>query len=779
MVPAQGFRRWLLFAMVLLLPFGGARAESPPGNQQFDLTGPAGSGTFGRDVAVLPNGNVVVTDPSYDLPNGTANVGAARLYDGATGALISELTGSQAGDQVGYHGVTILRNGNFLVRSAYWDNGALSDAGAVTWADGEQGVSGAVSAANSLVGSGALQFVGNDNQTVYALANGNYVVQVPTWSAPGANRAGAVAWGDGTRGVTGAVSVTNSLVGSRTGDQVGGGSYGLRPLPNGNYVVSSPGWSNGGLANAGAVTWGDGTRGITGTVSAANSLVGASAQDQVGSDQLMTLSNGNYLVPVPHWHTPGGAAAGALTWADASRPITGVVSIANSLVGTRPGDLGDWTDVARLANGNYALTSPFWDNGAIVNAGAVTWGDGTRGVTGAVSVTNSLVGTKANDFVGSIEVTPLANGNYVVSSPQWDNGAIVDAGAVTWADGSRGLAGAVSAANSLVGAKPGDFVGQTSGGIDTRGQVALANGNYVVRSPLWDNGSIVNAGAVTWGDGTRGVTGTVSVANSLVGGSAQDQVGYDWIIPVGAGNYAVASPLVDTGPITDTGAVTWGDGARGATGLVSAANSLVGTRTADHVGQRLTALANGNYAIISREWDNGAIADAGAVTWAGGDQPLAGGLSPANSLVGAKPGDFASALVDALPSGHYLVMTPRWDNGSIIDAGAATWGDGTRGVAGTISQATSLVGSNNNDRVAANYVPRGQTHALLSTVWDNGSIVDAGAVTFVDPAARPAGQIDARFSAVGRQTGSGPALKVAIDDQAGLAAVGWPQENRV
>ena len=54
----------------------------------------------------------------------------------------------------------------------------------------------------------------------------------------------------------------------------------------------------------------------------------------------------------------------------------------------------------------------------------------------------------------------------------------------------------------------------------------LSNGNYVVRSPDWDNGAAADAGAVTWGSGTTGITGTVSAANSLVGSTAGDQVGY-------------------------------------------------------------------------------------------------------------------------------------------------------------------------------------------------------------------------------------------------------------
>ncbi len=62
-----------------------------------------------------------------------------------------------------------------------------------------------------------------------------------------------------------------------------------------------------------------------------------------------------------------------------------------------------------------------------------------------VSAANSLVGSTANDQVGIGGVTALTNGNYVVSSPHWDNGAATDAGAVTWGSGTTGVSGAVSA----------------------------------------------------------------------------------------------------------------------------------------------------------------------------------------------------------------------------------------------------------------------------------------------------------------------------------------------
>ena len=171
-----------LLALALSLvctAFSGARAG------QIDITGPAGSGKFGTQVTVLPNGNFVVTDPGYDAPGPIADVGAAYLYDGATLALISTLTGSAASDQVGRGGVIVLSNGNFVVRSPDWN----SLRGAVTWGSATAGVTGAVSAANSLVGGTAGDSVGD---AVTALNNGNYVVSSTGWHNGPAVYAGAV-----------------------------------------------------------------------------------------------------------------------------------------------------------------------------------------------------------------------------------------------------------------------------------------------------------------------------------------------------------------------------------------------------------------------------------------------------------------------------------------------------------------------------------------------------------------------------------------------------------
>ena len=64
---------------------------------------------------------------------------------------------------------------------------------------------------------------------------------------------------------------------------------------------------------------------------------------------------------------------------------------------------------------------------------------------------NSLVGSTADDQVGSFGVAALSNGNYVVRSPGWDNGADFDAGAISWGFRSSGAVGPISADNSVRG----------------------------------------------------------------------------------------------------------------------------------------------------------------------------------------------------------------------------------------------------------------------------------------------------------------------------------------
>jgi len=638
---------------------------------------PTTGGMFGSWTVALSNGNVVVTAPGDDL--GAGNAGAVYLFNQATGALISSLVGSTLNDAIGNGGVFVLVNGNYVVTSPYWDNGAIADVGAVTWCSGTTGCTGAVSTVNSLHGSTVMDNVGSGGVT--ALKNGNYVVRSQFWDNGALPLVGAVTWCDGAIGCTGAVSTANSLYGSAAYDTVG--SSGVTALINGNYVVSIPSWDNGAIVDAGAVTWCDGTTGCTGAVSTANSLYGSTFNDQVGFGTY-TLTNGNYVVRSQYWDNGATADAGAVTWCDGTTGCTGAVSTANSLYGSTASDQMGSTGITVLTNGNYVVRSPNWDNSAIVNAGAATWCDGTIGCTGVVSAANSLVGSTGNDQIGK-DITFLTDGDYVVVSTLWDNGAIVDAGAVTWCDGTIGCTGAVSTANSLYGSTAGDQVGSWV--------TFIANGNYVVGSQFWDSGATADAGAATWCSGTAGCIGAVSTANSLYGTTANDKVG-GFLVGLANGNYVVDSTLWDNGATADVGAVTWCSGTIGCTGAVSTANSLYGSTANDYAGWgSIFGLANGNYVVLTPTWDNGGVANVGAATWCSGTTGCTGAVSTANSLYGSTANDYAGwGSVVNFVNGNYAVLSRWWDNGVAVDVGAITWGSGTAGVIGAVSSLNSIVG---------------------------------------------------------------------------------------
>ena len=189
-----------------------------------------GSGSFGAAVAVLPNGNFVVTDPTFDVtdPSFVSDAGAVHLYR-ADGTLISTVTGNCTNDNLGYGGVKVLASGNFAISSPNvalpTPNGTqlraciggnklvLPGVGAATFVNGSTGLTAVVASSNSLMGAYADDRVGE----IVPLADGNYLVRTIHWNTD----RGAVTWQNGSGFTPAAVSAANSLIGGDSNDLVG------------------------------------------------------------------------------------------------------------------------------------------------------------------------------------------------------------------------------------------------------------------------------------------------------------------------------------------------------------------------------------------------------------------------------------------------------------------------------------------------------------------------------------------------------------------------------
>ncbi len=652
------------------------------------LTDPNPNGTdFGFSFHPLFGGDFVVTDPSDNIV--ASKSGAVYVFS-QNGFLKQIITGAQANDEVGSGDITILTNGKYVVNSPKWDNGATVDVGAATLVNVSSG-SLTVGATNSLIGSTANDEVGT---TSVSLGNGSYVVISPNWDNGGTSDVGAVTFVDGTNGLIGAVSTSNSLHGSTANDQVG--FLGATVLTNGNYVVRSNQWDNSGTADVGAVTFGNGSTGVSGAVDSSNSLIGSTANDQVGFPGVVALTNGNYVVRSNLWDDGGTADVGAVTFGNGSTGVNGAVDSSNSLIGSTANDGVGNSGLTALSNGNYVVISSFWDNGGAVDAGAVTLCDGSTGTFGAVDTSNSLHGSSSSDLIGFSGVVEVSNGDFFVQSPRWTNAGTFLAGAVTQVDGSTGLTGPVTTGNSLHGSSTNDQIGFTG--------TALSNGNYILQSPFWDDGGTADVGAVTWIDASTGRTGPVTKANSLHGTTASDGVGTN-TVALGNGNFVVGSPGWDDGGTADVGAATWVDGSTGLTGPVTTSNSLHGTTASDGVGDDFLALSTpGSYVVIVDTWDNGGTADVGAVTFSNVSTGISGPVTTNNSLHGSTANDKIGTKAFNLGNGNYVVLSPDWDNGGTADAGAATLCNGTNGTVGPVSNANSIIGESASTSLSTGFI---------------------------------------------------------------------------
>lgn len=644
------------------------------------LVGQFAGDLLGESITALQNGNYVILCAGCDQPS-VANAGAVGFGSGLRGAAgvispTNSLFGTTTGDLAPLEFVpTILElaNGNFIVRAQGWDRGTAVNAGAVTFVSGQTGLQGFISPTNSLVGSQSGDRVGH---TIRVLSSGDYVVISPFRDLGTIPDAGAVTLGSGTMGVVGEVSSSNSILGSRANDRIGNGA-GFASFADGDFGFSSPFWDHGDIIDAGAVTFISRSTGTRGSVSAENSLVGGSEGDRVGQF-LTALSNGNLVIGSPLWDRSGIVDAGAATFVSGTSRFTGLISSANSLVGSSDGDQVA-AQVVALSNGNYVVSSPLW---GLTDEGAATFGSGITGIRGPIVSTNSLVGSRPGDAVGS-GVVPLTGGGYVVLSPGWDLDALIDRGAATFGSGESGITGTISAANSLVGSRPGDLMNATV--------VGLSNGHYVVASPFWDLGNTENVGAVTFGNGQTGIVGTISTASALIGGSMNDQIGFGGIRALPNGNYVIDSPGWDFGNLADVGAVTFGNGTSGSSGVISAANSLIGSRSGDRLSGELVTLTTSDYLVVSRSWDHDAAIDAGAITLGSGTTGVSGVISPSNSIVGSRSGDRVGTAT-GLDNGQFLILSRTWSD-EAGNRGAVTLGLSNGSVVGPLTDTHSVFGS--------------------------------------------------------------------------------------
>ncbi|MBV9522341.1 MAG: hypothetical protein JO010_06090, partial [Alphaproteobacteria bacterium] len=532
------------------------------------------------------------------------------------------------------------------------------------------------------------------------------------------------------------------------GDKIGSGGV-IAAASGGNFAVLSPNFAGG----KGAITVANAT---AGTLSASNSLIGAASGDALGSGGGAALANGDFVVASPGF----GGGLGAASFLGGNGGTVGAVSIANSLIGTATTDHVGSGGVLALATGNYLVMSPNWNGGS----GAVTFGNGTTGTLGAVSAGNGLVGVGASARIGTPDdATPLVEDNIDVAigaspipaTPRFGvlalatgNYLVTQNGAVTFGNGKTGVTATVSAQNSLLG------VGVGGGGI-----VLLPNGNYLVSSPFATINGLVDAGAVTFGNGMTGVTGTITAQNSLVGANSGDLIGFGF----------QSLPF----PESVKGSELWQLGvAEGKVpfGRLSAADfAAVGINVnTPGVFGTIAVLSNGDY-VVSSPFALSAQGGQGAATFGSGTTGVTGVISAQNSVFGNSSGGTFANIVQDDPANGTFVVSSVANFGQVTIVGGSLKGIETILGAGSPSGSVTitptalqnaLAGGNSVTLVATNDI----TVASPLNLGNGALTLDAGNDIFINAV------VDARNGSLALNAGNAVIFNADVLNSGNLLA---------
>lgn len=678
------------------------------------LTGSRDNDKVGIGVTALANGNFIVRSLEWD--NGhIRDAGAFTWVHGDTGlngvvGVHNSMVGDRQLDRVGAN-VVPLSNGNYVVNNAFWHPWIFDSTnitswyrGAVTFMKGDRPTSGVVSELNSLTGRvipGPYPEVGDE---VKPLKNGNYVIL----SSGSEEAHGAITWGSGDTGVRGIISRANSLFGDRKNSRFGLTFF---ALSNGNFITGSPWWSeSGGSPDQGVVTFCYGDRPTTGEISLSNSLFGPGSGSEIGL-WFQELPNGKVAMGSPKWRplNAAGSNFGAITILPIDRPVAGWLDSNNSLVGTTSGDrVGESIEDPKLIladTGTAIVRLPYHSDGKNKSAGAIYFLKLKPLTKGRITPKNALVGSHTGDNLGLSVPIFSKTGNILFSAGGWDNGDSVNAGAVIFMNPKSPKTGYIDSSNAVIGKGNKESIGSFIR--------VLKNGDFVVCSPGYKYGG-KGVGAITYMDGNIGLTGYLDTTNSIVGDKEGSAIGWGGVWPLADGNYVISSPLWFDGNVKNIGAVTWFDASKRITGRgkINRSNSIVGTQELDRVGSGLLPLKNGNYVILSSFWNYGNVKMAGAATLIRKKGPVSGVVTPENSVHGIHDTDRVGKEAVEMPNSNYVLRNIQDKDDKGRRVGSFTWCDSSGKIFGGVTPGNSLFGLSQDDFVFS-YGPEIKDSAIL------------------------------------------------------------------
>ncbi|MFT5416820.1 MAG: filamentous hemagglutinin family protein, partial [Gammaproteobacteria bacterium] len=651
------------------------------------ITGQSANENFGTLFTSLGT-TFVVRSPTADVA-GNIDAGAVVLGNLTTGNEVGRVNGGAAGDMLGqtvdFFGTP---SGSYLIRASLADTGGLTDNGTAILVSRTTGME--LGRASGLADDDHLG-------SFAAISTGpNYFLRVPEADF-------------GIMTDAGSLVLVNGATGARIGAADGGANNdffsqnGIESLgANIAVVINELADTAGGIDSGSVVAVNLSTGAIAGRVD------GTSANEMLGSDGIVTRSNGNYFIPSPLADTGGGSNV------DGGSVILADGNTGNALAQFDGDTVGEQFGANRLdfslANDDIIVFDP--DHGS--GAGIVTQLASSELSPGVIE-RGSVMGGGTGDGVGSTAPIFLAGGNYVVASPNMNAAA----GSVSVIDDAT----AAPVFASIDGLNSGEQVGAL---LDF---ATFGFGDkFAIRAPNYNPGN--GEGAIFFVNGADGG----GIVRQLMGGLS-DSIGAEALIAAPNGNIIVGNPN--------------SNGAMGSVLLLDASASYATIATINGIssGERLgdstigsidvfSRSAFGDFIINSPDRDAGGFAAAGGVILAS-TTDLGGGVILRGVISGAETQDRLGEdnTIQNLSNDDFIIFNANADDvggsGGFDDQGAIILAS----AAGT--ELGRFYGQNFGEQLGLNGQVRetnsgNGNYYAVSDLASPGGVTDAGSVYLLD-----------------------------------------------
>ena len=409
------------------------------------------------------------------------------------------------------------------------------------------------------------------------------------------------------------------------------------------------------------------------TITIAGGTLSITGDAAIGSGLTITSGTLNLGATTNLVGDPGALVTNAGMIAKAAGTGTATVSVATVNTGTISVGAGSLRFTgAVIQNGNLvaadgatlALTGGGTLGGSVsaVGTGQITFGGdwtlavtslsltANLGFTGSLSFTSGQTLTLAGSTI--LGTTLKGSGKLITLGPVSVNSGLVTGGAVWSAS-----AGVTFAKNAVLSLKAGTLA------ITNAGSVALDDGSAI--SSFDGTDAVTNAGAITKsaGTGNAGITASVTNTGSITATSGQIQL--NGTLSNSGTLAATGATFVATGPVTETGMLTAGNG--GSVQLTGG-GTLGGSISTTGTGQ-IALLGGWTLSPGTLAW-NGAVSLGGTITFASGQSFALGGSTSFSGAIHG-PGTLTTSGPVSVQSGGVQSGAIWSDSGAMTFAGNA------------------------------------------------------------------------------------------------------------